>query len=77
MIFVGVTTVTGGVMNMVNIYIPQMMGEHTHTQGTINTLLTGIILICVSLIIVEASQKWVKDIRKQKADEKGKQTIVF
>jgi carbon starvation protein len=66
MTFVGVTTVTGGIMNMVNIYIPQMTGENTKTQGTINTLLTGIILICVSLIIVEATQKWIKEIRKQK-----------
>jgi carbon starvation protein len=64
MIFVGITTVTGGVMNMLNIYIPQMMGEKTRVQGTINTLLTGIILICVVLIISEASHKWIKGRRR-------------
>jgi carbon starvation protein len=60
MTFVGITTITGGVMNMLNIYIPQIMEEKTRVQGTINTLLTGIILICVLLIITEATQKWVK-----------------
>jgi carbon starvation protein len=60
MIFVGITTVTGGVMNMLNIYIPQILEEKTRVQGTINTLLTGIILICVVLIISEASHKWIK-----------------
>jgi len=58
MIFVGITTITGGIMNMINIYIPQMTGENTRVQGTINTLLTGIILICVTLIIIEATHKW-------------------
>ncbi len=58
MVFVGITTITGGVMNMINIYIPQMSGEKTQVQGTINTLLTAIILICVLLIILEAGHKW-------------------
>jgi carbon starvation protein len=60
MVFVGVTTVTGGLMNMVNIYIPQMSNGNTRIQGTINTLLTSVILICVSLIIIEATRKWIK-----------------
>ena len=58
MVFVGITTITGGVMNMINIYIPQMSGGKTQVQGTINTLLTAIILICVLLIIFEAGHKW-------------------
>ena len=60
MTFVGITTITGGLMNMLNIYIPQMLAEKTRIQGTINTFLTGIILVCVVLIIVEASHKWIK-----------------
>jgi len=58
MVFVGITTITGGLMNMINIYIPQISVEKTRVQGTINTLLTGIILICVILIILEATRKW-------------------
>ena len=64
MIFVGITTITGGVMNMINIYIPQISIAATRIQGTINTLLTGIILVCVVLIIIEATQKWIKGEKK-------------
>ena len=66
MTFVGVTTVAGGVMNMVNIYIPQISVPLTQVQGTINTLLTTIILICVFLIISEAAKQWFKGDKKLK-----------
>jgi carbon starvation protein len=64
MIFVGITTITGGIMNMINIYIPQITGEKTSVQGTINTVLTTIILVCVILIISEATHKWIKGKKK-------------
>ena len=60
MVFVGITTITGGLMNMVNIYIPMITIEKTQVQGIINTLLTGLILVCVLLIISEATRKWFK-----------------
>jgi carbon starvation protein len=60
MTFVGITTITGGIKNMLNIYIPQLMSEKTSVQGSINTLLTAIILVCVVLIISEATHKWIK-----------------
>jgi hypothetical protein len=49
---------------MINIYIPQITGEKTSIQGTINTLLTTIILVCVVLIISEATHKWIKGKKK-------------
>lgn len=64
MAFVGITTITGGIKNMINIYIPQIMAEKTSVQGTINTLLTTIILVCVVLIISEATHKWIKGKKK-------------
>jgi carbon starvation protein len=67
MIFVGITTITGGLMNMLNIYIPQMQVASTRVQGAINTLLTGVILICVALIISEATNKWIKGTNKMKS----------
>jgi carbon starvation protein len=69
MTFVGITTVTGGLMNMINIYIPQMLEEKTRVQGSINTVLTGIILICVVLIIIEASGKWIERKKDHKIGE--------
>ena len=64
MIFVGVTTIAGGMMNLVNIYIPQISVEKTNVQGTINSLLTIIILACVFLIIYEAAKQWFKGDKK-------------
>jgi carbon starvation protein len=60
MAFVGVTTITGGITNLINIYIPQMLAEKTAVQGTINSLLTVVILACVLMIIAEAIPKWIK-----------------
>jgi hypothetical protein len=45
---------------MFNIYIPMMSVAKTQVQGTINTLLTGLILVCVLLIITEATRRWFK-----------------
>lgn len=66
MTFIGVTTVTGGIMNLANIYIPQMLAEKTVVQGSINTLLTLLILICVISIIIDVMPRWYK---------KAKQTV--
>jgi carbon starvation protein len=59
MTFIGVTTITGGIMNLFNIYIPQMLAEKTVVQGTINTLLTLLILICVISIIIDVIPRWI------------------
>ena len=75
MTFVGITTVTGGVMNMINIYIPQMLTPNTQIQGTINTLLTGLILACVTLIIIEAIPKWIKGTRVNNSARAGDSEI--
>jgi carbon starvation protein len=67
MCFVGTTTITGGIMNLVKIYIPQMLQKATMVLGTINTVLTIIILVCVVMIILEAVPKWFKAGRLQPA----------
>lgn len=60
MSFVGITTITGGIKNLINIYMPQMMADATRVQGSINTVLTLVILVCVVVIISEAAMKWVR-----------------
>ena len=60
MTFVGTTTITGGVMNLINIYIPQIVNVTSRIQGIVNAFLTIVILSCVLLIITEAVSKWVK-----------------
>jgi carbon starvation protein len=61
MTFVGVTTITGGVMNLFNIYIPQINNGTSQIQGIVNATLTVIILVCVLLILVIAVTKWIKN----------------
>jgi len=60
MLFVGVTTLTAGWQNVMNIYLPQLLEPGTRIQGFINTLLTVIIVTCVLIILSEAIPKWIK-----------------
>jgi len=61
MTFVGITTLTAAVMNIWNIYWPQMQVKATFVPGLINMSLTVIIITCVLLIIGNALPKWLKN----------------
>lgn len=63
MIFVGITTMTAGYLNMKNIYIPQMKESTTMVPGLINLILTLFIMSSVLVIIYSAVPKWIKAIR--------------
>lgn len=65
LLFVGVTTITAGLMNLKNLFIPQISVEATRIQGLINTGLTILILVCVVSVIVNAVPKWVRAFRKK------------
>lgn len=60
MLFVGVTTLTAGFLNIKNIYLPQLMDKATKVQGTINLILTLCIVICVVIIICNAAPGWIR-----------------
>ena len=62
--FVGITTVTAGVMNILGIYIPQIGIPKSQFQGIINLILTIVIMICVVVIILDAIPAWIAAIRK-------------
>ena len=64
LIFLGITTLTACWMNMTNIYLPQLLVDGTYVKGLINLLLTGIIMICAIVILVNAVPKWVKAFAK-------------
>jgi carbon starvation protein len=63
LIFVGVTTLTAGFLNIKNIYIPQVQSPETLVPGLINLILTLAIIICLFVILANAIPKWVKSIR--------------
>jgi carbon starvation protein len=60
LIFVGITTLTAGFLNMKNIYLPQTNNPVTMLPGSINLLLTLAIIICVLIILFNAVPKWVR-----------------
>jgi carbon starvation protein len=65
MAFVGITTITAASMNVVNIYLPQIMSSKTVIQGSINLILTGLIMTCVVIIFSDAIPKWIRAARKK------------
>lgn len=60
MIFVGVTTLTAGWMNMINIYIPQIQIPEKMIPGIINLVLTLLIMTCVLVVLGNAVPRWLK-----------------
>ena len=60
MVFVGFTTLYAGISNIILIYIPKAMSSGNRVQGTINAVLTSIIIICVLIILSNAIPKWIK-----------------
>jgi hypothetical protein len=66
MVFVGVTTLTAGFLNIKNIYIPQMRADATQLPGIINLVLTVCIIASVIIIVSNAVPKWIRAARKAK-----------
>jgi carbon starvation protein len=60
MVFVGITTMTAAVLNIKNIYIPQLMDSATMVPGLINLVLTVCIIISVVIIFSNAVPKWLR-----------------
>lgn len=63
MTFVGITTLTAGWMNMINIYIPQISEPAKMIPGIINLSLTILIMACVVIVLANAIPKWVNAIK--------------
>jgi len=63
MVFVGVTTLTAGFLNIKNIYLPQAGASSTRVPGMINLVLTVCIMICVLIIIYNAIPGWLSALK--------------
>lgn len=70
MLFVGVTTLTAAIMNIRNIYMPQLFSRETIVQGVINLALTASIIISVFIIVFNAVPGWIRAISGSKVTEK-------
>lgn len=71
MIFVGITTLTAAVLNIKNIYLPQLSVKDTLVPGVINLVLTGSIIISVFIILLNAIPGWIKAISVGRAAVKA------
>jgi carbon starvation protein len=63
LVFVTVTTLVAGIMNILNIFVPMMFIAKTQVQGFINLLLTVVIMGSVIIVIADAAPKWISVIR--------------
>ncbi len=63
MIFVGITTVSAGVLNIKNNFLPKAMKPDTQVQGIVNISLTAVILICTAVIFIDCIPRWVRAMR--------------
>lgn len=60
MTFVGLTTIIAGIMNLINIYWPQMLTTETRVPGAINLGLTVIIMVCAFVVLYNAIPQWIR-----------------
>jgi carbon starvation protein len=60
MVFVLVVTFSACILNILNIYIPQLDSPKTLVQGIINLLLTVVIMLSVVIILRDAIPGWIR-----------------
>jgi carbon starvation protein len=60
MLFVSVTTLTAGWLNIADNFLPLISNPATATQGYVNTIMTVIIMFCAVVILIEAFRRWYK-----------------
>ena len=60
MLFVAVTTLTAGYLNITDNFWPMTYNPATVVQGYINSLLTVIMMICAVVVLEEAGRRWYR-----------------
>ncbi len=63
MIFVGITTLSAGVLSIKNIFWPLTMNPNTALQGYLDSILMLIFIIGVILVVFDAIRRWIKTLR--------------
>jgi carbon starvation protein len=66
LVFVGITTLTAGTMNIIGIYIPQLSVDKSFVKGLINLVMTAVIMISVLIILKDAVPSWIKAYRESR-----------
>lgn len=58
MLFVSVTTLVAGMLNIMDNFLPLTKNPQTATQGIVNSALTVLMMICAVVILIEAFRRW-------------------
>ena len=71
MLFVSVTTLVAGWMNISDNFLPLTANPETATQGYINSILTAIMMVCAVVILVESFRRWYRVLVKKQYSVAG------
>jgi carbon starvation protein len=71
LVFVGITTLTAGSMNIITLFYPMVLVPKTEIQGFINLLLTVVIMTSVLIVIADAVPRWIAAVRRTPDRVKG------
>jgi Carbon starvation protein, predicted membrane protein len=71
MCFVGVTTLTAGVMSIQNIFWPLTKKPGSEFTGYLDSVLMSIFILGVILVIVEAARRWIKTLNGEPAPQEA------
>ncbi len=69
LVFVGTTTLTAGVESIRRLFLPMVAKEATRTTGTVNVIVTTLLLVCITLVIVGSVVRWWGLVRAPRAEE--------
>ncbi len=58
LVFVGTTTLAGGVQSIQHIFLPMLDKPATHTTGIVNVIVTSLLLVCIVLVIAGSMVRW-------------------
>jgi carbon starvation protein len=71
MCFVGVTTLTAGVMSIQNIFWPLTKKPGMEFTGYLDSVLMSVFILGVILVVVEAARRWIKTLNGEPAPQEA------
>jgi carbon starvation protein len=69
LIFVAFTTLSAGCLNIINLFYPMLFVPKTQLQGSINILLTVVIMGSVVVVMINAVPRWITIVRNKRQPE--------
>jgi carbon starvation protein len=72
MLFVSVTTLTAGWLNIVDNFLPLTANPGSALQGYVNSIMTAVMMICAVIILIESLRRWYRVLVKGQYSVEGK-----